>query len=106
MSRNGLIEHFDPPFHLLAVHLVPRLIQICTDKCGRFVVTIRKPIDRWKFALAPCIEYGDFGTELLVRVAAEYAFEAGTREISPQLAVDFVDGEEVLILGVVFGKGF
>ncbi len=46
------------------------------------------------------------GTESLVRLSAEYAFEAGAWEISPQLAVDFVDGEEVLILGFVFGKGF
>jgi len=31
---------------------------------------------------------------------------AGTTPNIDQLAVDFVDGEEVLILGVVFGKGF
>ena len=71
-----------------------------------YAVPFAYRIDRRKFALAPCIEYGDFGTELLVRVAAEYAFEAGTREISRQLAADFVDREEVLTLGVVFGKGF
>ena len=62
--------------------------------------------DRWKFYIAPGIEDSDHGTESLVRLGAEYAFEAGSWEISPQLAVDFVDGEEVLILGVVFGKGF
>ena len=71
-----------------------------------YAVPFAYRIDRQKFALAPCIEYGDFGTEWLVRAAAEYAFEAGTWEISPQLALDFVDEEEVLILGVVFGKGF
>jgi hypothetical protein len=64
-------------------------------------------VNRWKFYVAPGIEDSDaHGTESLVRVAAEYAFVAGSWEISPQLAVDFVDGEEVLILGVVFGKGF
>ena len=64
-------------------------------------------VDRWKFYIAPGIEDSDaHGTESLVRLGAEYAFEAGSWEISPQLAVDFVDGEEVLVLGVVFGKGF
>ena len=63
-------------------------------------------VDRWRFYIAPGIEDSDHGTESLVRLGADYAFEAGSWEISPQLAVDFVDGEEVLILGVVFGKGF
>jgi hypothetical protein len=60
----------------------------------------------WKFYVAPGIEDGDHGSESLVRLGAEYAFEAGTWEISPQLAVDFVDGDQVLVLGVVFGWGF
>ena len=60
----------------------------------------------WKFYVAPGIEDGDHGSESLVRLGAEYAFEAGTWEISPQLAVDFVDGDQILVLGVVFGWGF
>ena len=72
-----------------------------------YAVALAYRIDRWKFYVAPGIEDSDeHGTESLVRLGAEYAFEAGTWEISPQLAVDFVDGDEVLILGVVFGKGF
>ncbi len=72
-----------------------------------YAVAFAYRVDRWKFYIAPGIEDSDaHGTESLVRLSAEYAFEAGTWEISPQLAVDFVDGEEVLILGVVFGKGF
>lgn len=58
--------------------------------------------DRWQFAPTRSIEYGDHGTESLVRVVAQYAFEAGTREISRQLAVEFVDRDEVLTLGFVF----
>jgi hypothetical protein len=62
---------------------------------------------RWKFYVAPGIEDSDeHGSEPLLRLSSEYEFEAGSWEISPQLAVDFVDGEEVLIVGVVFGKGF
>ena len=64
-------------------------------------------IDRWKFYVAPGIEDSDaHGSESLVRLGIEYAFEAGSWEISPQVAVDFVDGNEVLVLGFVFGKGF
>ena len=64
-------------------------------------------IDRWKFYVAPGIEDSDeHGTQSLVRLGAEYAFKAGSWEISPQFAVDFVGGHKVLVLGVVFGKGF
>jgi hypothetical protein len=72
-----------------------------------YAVAFAYRVDRWKFYIAPGIEdSAAHGTESLVRLSAEYAFEAGSWEISPQLAVDFVDGDEVLILGVVFGKGF
>jgi hypothetical protein len=72
-----------------------------------YAVAFAYRIDRWKFYVAPGIEDSDeHGTESLVRLGTEYAFEAGSWEISPQVAVDFVDGDEVLVLGVVFGKGF
>jgi len=61
---------------------------------------------RWKFYVAPGVEDGKHGSESLVRLGGEYAFEVGAWEISPQLDVDFVDGDEVLVLGVTFGKGF
>jgi hypothetical protein len=72
-----------------------------------YAVAFGYRVDRWKFYVAPGIEDSDeHGTESLVRLGTEYAFEAGSWEISPQIAVDFVDGNEVLVLGVVFGKGF
>ena len=61
---------------------------------------------RWKFYIAPGVEDGDHGRESLVRLGGEYAYEVGAWEISPQLDVDFVDGDQVLVLGVSFGKGF
>ena len=61
---------------------------------------------RWKFYIAPGVEDGDHGNESLVRLGGEYAFEVGAWEISPQLDIDFVGGEETLVLGVTFGKGF
>ena len=71
-----------------------------------YAVPFAYRVDRWKFLVAPGVEDGDHGTESLVRLGAEYAFEFNSWEMSPVVAVDFVDGDEVLIVGVVFGKGF
>jgi len=72
-----------------------------------YAVPFAYRVERWKFFVAPGIEDSDaHGTESLVRLGAEYAFEAGSWEISPELVVDFVDGEDVWVLGLVFGKGF
>ena len=62
----------------------------------------------WKFYIAPGVEDADFNGsgKFLLRVGAEYAFEAGEWEIAPQLDVDFVDGEKVFILGVTFGRTY
>ena len=51
-------------------------------------------------------EDGEEGSESLMRLGAEYAFEVGAIEVAPQLALDFVGGEKILVLGVVFGKSF
>lgn len=72
-----------------------------------YAVPFAYRLDRWKFLVAPGIEDSDHhGPESLVRFAAEYAFERGAWEMSPQFAIDIVDGDAVYILGVVFGKGF
>ena len=42
-----------------------------------YAVPIAYRIDRWKFVIAPGVEDGARGTESLVRLGAEYAFEAG-----------------------------
>ncbi len=62
----------------------------------------------WKFYVAPGIEDSDLhGTEELVRLGAEYAFALSDGwEISPQLNVDILDGEDVWVVGVVLAKGF
>ncbi|RLA31915.1 MAG: hypothetical protein DRR11_09610 [Gammaproteobacteria bacterium] len=61
---------------------------------------------RWKAYVGPGIEDGDLGNESLWRVGAEYAFEVGRWEVSPQLDIDFIDGDTALVLGVTIGKGF
>lgn len=61
----------------------------------------------WKWYIAPGVENKDgHSNEFLVRVGAEYVFDVGGIEVSPQLAVDFVDGHNEYILGVIFAKGF
>ncbi len=42
----------------------------------------------------------------MIRVGGEYAFEVGSWDISPTLDIDFVDGEQVLGVGVSIGLGF
>lgn len=61
---------------------------------------------RWKFYVAPGIEDGHAGSESLVRLGGEYGFRKGQWEISPQVDIDFVDGKEIFVLGVTFGRGF
>lgn len=71
-----------------------------------YAIPLAYRVDRWKFLVAPGVEDGHHGTESLLRLAAEYAYKMDSIEISPQVAVDFVDGEDVWVFGVVFGKGF
>ena len=61
----------------------------------------------WKLYVAPGIEDGHHGTEKLLRLGGEYAFEfSGGWEVAPQLNVDFVDGEKVWVFGIVLAKGY
>lgn len=61
-----------------------------------------------KTYIAPGIEKSDEHTEELIRVGAEYAFPISDDgwEIAPQINVDFVDGEEIWVFGVLIAKGF
>ncbi|NRB42990.1 MAG: hypothetical protein HRU20_31740 [Pseudomonadales bacterium] len=63
---------------------------------------------RWKYVLAPGIEKSDsHGKEALLRLGIEYAFEFdGGWELAPKMNIDFVDGHQVAVLGVVFAKVF
>ena len=60
-----------------------------------------------KLFLAPGFEDGEHGTEELLRLGVEYGFAfSGGWEIAPQVNVDFVDGEDVWVVGLLFAKGF
>ena len=56
----------------------------------------------WKFYGGPGIERGHGETEPMVRIGAEYDFHFGKLEVSPQVDLDFVSGERVFVVGVVF----
>jgi hypothetical protein len=60
----------------------------------------------WKFYVAPGIEDSELGKENLLRVGGEYGFEVGHWEVSPQIDIDFVDGDSIYVIGVTIGKGF
>jgi len=64
-------------------------------------------LGQWKLFAGPGFEKSDHhDREFLARVGAEYAIPVGKIEISPQIMVDFVDGDSVLVFGLTFGKGF
>ena len=68
-----------------------------------FVAPIALHSGPWKVYAGPGIEDGEEGSEFLMRVGLEYGFHFGEYEISPQVDVDFVDGEQLFVLGVVVG---
>lgn len=71
-----------------------------------FAMPIAVHFDRLKLFAAPGIEDSEIGSEAMLRLGAEYAFEWGRYEIAPQLDIDFVDGEQVVVAGVAIGLPF
>jgi len=72
-----------------------------------FVIPFAYNLGDWKIYAGPGIEDGHHGKEELLRLGVERPFEmSGGWEISPQLNVDFVDGEVVWIIGALFARRF
>ncbi|MFK7831341.1 MAG: hypothetical protein AB8B57_16325 [Congregibacter sp.] len=71
-----------------------------------YVLPIALHSGPWKVYAGPGFEKSDRGDEQLFRVGAEYGFHLGRYEISPQIDVDFVDGEKLFVIGVVFARPF
>lgn len=72
-----------------------------------YAVPLALHAGHFKAYVAPGFEDGEHGTEGLVRLGVEYGFElSGGWELAPQANVDFVDGEDVWVIGVLFAKGF
>lgn len=70
------------------------------------VAPVAYHIDSWKLYAGPGVEVSEEGTEPLVRVGVEYAFEVGELEVSPQVDLDFMNGERLFVFGVVFARRF
>lgn len=63
--------------------------------------------ERLKFSLAAGYEDANHeDRETLIRLGVEYGFEVGRLTMAPMFAVDFVEDEEILVLGVNIGRGF
>ncbi len=65
----------------------------------------------WKAYIAPGFEIEELRDGLsesnfLLRIGGEYAFEIGELEVAPQIDVDFVDDDTVLVFGVTIGTSF
>jgi len=62
--------------------------------------------DRLKFTLAPDVESRESHSEFLVRTGGMYGFEIGKFTVAPAFNVDVVAGEQALVYGLNFGRGF
>ena len=60
----------------------------------------------WRFGIGPGVEGTGGNTEGLVRAIVGYEFEGEKVHYAPGLAIDFVDGEQVYVLGIAIGFGF
>ncbi|EED34013.1 conserved hypothetical protein [gamma proteobacterium NOR5-3] len=61
----------------------------------------------WKVYAGPGIEDSEEeGSFFLVRLGLEYGFHFDAYEVSPQIDVDFVDGEHLFIFGVTIARPF
>jgi hypothetical protein len=56
--------------------------------------------------VAPGFERSDGDNELLIRVGGTYEIEFDGWSLTPELNLDFVDGDVLTVLGVTFGWKF
>jgi hypothetical protein len=64
------------------------------------------PVEPWRFLVAPGFERSDGDNELLIRVGGTYEIEFDGWSLTPELNLDFVDGDVLTVLGVTFGWKF
>jgi len=77
------------------------------DKWSIGVPLLVHPYKGWRFELAPGLEHKKSEDEFLLRIGAGYEFMLSDRwMLIPEIAVDFVDGEEAIVYGLAVGFGF
>jgi hypothetical protein len=64
------------------------------------------PIEPWRFLIAPGTEIEDGDGEFVVRVGGSYDIDFTGWSLSPELNLDFVDGDVKVVVGVSFGWDF
>lgn len=60
----------------------------------------------WKLTTMPGVERAHGESKFLFRVGVGYEFEMNGSSLTPELNVDFVDGETVFIVGATIGFAF
>ena len=77
------------------------------DKWSIGVPLFIHPYKGWRFQLAPGLEHKKGEDEFLFRIGAAYEITLSDRwMLIPEIAVDFVDGDEAVVYGLAFGFGF
>ena len=77
------------------------------DKWSIGVPFFIHPYKGWRFELAPGLEHKKGEDEFLFRIGAAYEITLSDRwMLIPEIAVDFVDGDEAVVYGLAFGFGF
>jgi len=77
------------------------------DKWSIAVPLFIHPYKGWRFELAPGLEHKKSEDAFLLRIGAAYEFMLSNRwMLIPEIAVDFVDGDEAVVYGLAFGFGF
>lgn len=64
------------------------------------------PIESWRFLVAPGTEIDDGDHEFLVRLGGSYEIEFSGWSLSPEVNLDFVDSDVVVVVGASFGWKF
>lgn len=77
------------------------------DKWSIGIPLFIHPYKGWRFQLAPGLEHKKGEDEFLFRIGAAYGFMLSDRWMMiPEIAVDFVDGDEAVVFGLAVGFGF
>jgi hypothetical protein len=61
------------------------------------------PVEPWRFLVAPGTEIDDGDHEFLIRVGGSYEIEFTGWSLSPEVNLDYVDSDVVVVVGVSFG---
>jgi hypothetical protein len=64
------------------------------------------PVEPWRFLVAPGTEIEDGDHEFLVRLGGSYEIEFSDWSLSPEVNLDFVDSDVVIVVGASFGWKF